>query len=126
MKRLYISYILLAICALVCIFQFFYIYNSCTEFIESIEKIETACIKEDFLLCAQICDEVLLKWKNQIKYIDMFLFHEYVDEITQNFDKLRIFIKNKEITEVFTLCSELKNQLLTLKNSELPLIENII
>lgn len=126
MKRLYISYILLAVSVTICITQFIYIFAICKTFINDIEKIEEVYTNKDYETAQTLCNNTTQKWQKKVKYTDIFLFHEYVDDITGNFAKLNICISLKEDTEVLSICSELKNQLFTLKNSEIPNAENII
>ena len=56
----------------------------------------------------------------------MLLYHDYVDAITINIDKLSIYISDEDDVGFFTTCREIKAQIKSLRESEIPNLENII
>lgn len=65
-------------------------------------------------------------WEDTVSMIDMLLFHDYVDEIGKNLSELESYIKYDEIAQLYAVCESTKEQLLSLKESELPVAKNII
>ena len=126
MKRIRISAFLLMIISLMCVIQFCYVYNSSNIFINEIEVIEEKYTNGDYENALSMCYKTFSKWKHNVGITDMFLYHDYVDEITENMEKMCIFATSEKDTEFLSVCSVIKNQIASLRNSEIPNLENII
>lgn len=126
MKRIHIALILLTIITLLCSTQIVFIYTSCNRFIEKIEYVEKKFSNGEYMKAKEISEEIEREWKQTSKIADMFLFHDYVDDITSNINQMKIYIEENEAADFYIICSILKNQIASLKNSEIPTAENII
>lgn len=65
-------------------------------------------------------------WSDSEKILNVFLSHEKVDEIEESLSELSKFAKHKEKTHFEATFEKTKRQLLCLKQSELPNLENIM
>ena len=92
MKRIHIAYMLLLITGAICFTQFIFIYKCCNNYEKHIDNIEAAYKNEDYVTAQKLSYELKRKWKKTSKYADMFLFHDYIDDITDNIDKMIIYI----------------------------------
>lgn len=126
MKRIRISIILLIISAVVCTVQFIYVYNSSNNFISDIENIEENYINKDYEAALKMSSDTFKKWKRNTKLCNLFLYHDYIDEITSNMEQMTIYAAYKKDVEFFSVSSQLKRQITSLKDSEIPNIENIV
>ncbi len=126
MKRIRISIILLIISAVVCTVQFIYVYNSSNNFIADIENIEENYRNKDYETALKMSSDTFNKWKRNAGLTNLFLYHDYVDEITSNMEQMAIYAAYRKDVEFFSVSSQLKKQIASLKDSEIPNIENII
>lgn len=126
MKRVYISLILLGVSALVCAVQFIHVTSSCSELLKNIERIEEYCAENDYDSALSLCTETYRRWMDSSEVTDMFLYHDYVDEITRCMEKMKIYVMAQKDNEIFAVSAELKNRIESLRKSEIPLFENII
>lgn len=126
MKRLYAAALLFLIVIGLCITEYVSI-NKCTdEYIERIDRIEEMVRAGSTQKASFAARETEKNWEETVSVIDMLLFHDYVDEIGRNLAQLESYIKYGEDAELFATCESTKEQLLSLKESELPDAKNII
>lgn len=65
-------------------------------------------------------------WHNSGRIMKIFLSHEKEREISENLIEIQERIGMEEIEEFYSLCEKTKGQLASIKENELPLIENIL
>lgn len=126
MKRIYIAAILLIFTAVVCFSEYKVVTKSAEKYIYEINKIENFYsddMKNDALI---LTDNLSVNWQESSTSMDSFLFHEYVDDISSNIKKLKIYIEENDKSALTSTCEELKIQLESLKRSEFPTLYNII
>lgn len=125
MKRIYVALILIAITTLLCISEFRLVTDTGNEFIEEIERIERA-YDTDKHKALMLCTKLSKDWEESASPMDAYLFHDYVDDISINTEKLKFLIIDENTSEFRCTCAEIKKQLESLKKSEIPNLENII
>ena len=126
MRRLYAAAALLFIAIGLCVIEYKSI-NKCTDsYLQRIEIIEDMVSKGEMKKAEFTARETEKSWEDTVSMIDMLLFHDYVDEIGKNLSELESYIKYDEIAQLYAVCESTKEQLLSLKESELPVAKNII
>ena len=126
MKRLYMAATLLLVAIGLCIAEYVCISRCTDEYVNRIENIEDMVNTGSTGKAAFAARETEKNWEEKISVIDMLLFHDYVDEIGRNLATLESYILHEEEAEFFAICESTKEQLLSLKESELPDAKNII
>ncbi len=126
MKRMYVAAALLLIVIGLCIAEYVSVSRCTDEYIERIEQIERMVETGNTQKAAFSARETEKSWEETVSVIDMLLFHDYVDEIGKNMSQLESFIVHGENADLIATCESTKEQLLSLKESELPNAKNII
>ncbi len=126
MRRLYAAAALLLIAISLCITEYVSISNCTDEYIKRIALIENMVKSGNYKKAAFAARETEKNWEETVSIIDMLLFHDYVDEIGKNMSQLESYITCGEDADLFATCESTKEQLLSLKESELPNAKNII
>lgn len=126
MKRIYITLILLLFAAFICIYEFMFVSKNCEDFTYKISNIEEAYTNNEREKALKLSADINEAWKEKVKRIDMLLYHDYVDTITININKLPIYIREEESAEFYSTCREITDELKSLKDSEIPNLKNII
>lgn len=126
MRRLYAAAALLLIAIGLCVVEYESISKCTDTYVHRIDNIEKLVSKGEMKEAAYAARETENNWEDTVTHIDMLLFHDYVDEIGKNLAELESYIKYEETAELYAVCESTKEQLLSLKESELPLAKNII
>lgn len=126
MRRLYAAAALFFIAIGLCVIEYETISKCTDSYLERIDNIEHMVSKGEMKKAAFAAREVEKNWEDTVSMIDMLLFHDYVDEIGKNLSELESYIKYDELAELYAVCESTKEQLLSLKESELPSAKNII
>ena len=126
MKRIKVAIILLVFSALICTTEFLYVTTKADDITSKIEEIENAYTQCNTSKALEITEDVQMKWKASVSKMDMLLYHDYIDTITSNIEKLEILIYENDSTSLLCTCKETTLMLESLKNSEYPTAENII
>ena len=88
-----------------------------------IAKIECA----DRLMSAlKICEETEKEWYDNAKLIDTMLIHDYVDNIGLSISRMTAFAQKQNRDMYFAESVQAKKELASIKESEFPLVENIL
>ncbi len=126
MNRIKTAIVLLLITGAICTAEFLYVSKTSGEFIDILHGIEEDLNEgkvEDALESAKEADR---KWQARLKFIDIFLFHDYVDEIGRNISSIAKHIEYGDKASLFATCEITKRELKSLVESEKPLTENIL
>ena len=126
MKRLFTALVLLVITAGICTFEFTLVRENSTKYINGIEGIEKSFSRGEKEDALSLTHNINSTWKDSVGSMDMLLYHDYVDDISNNFTKLELYIQKDDETAFYSTCRELKNQLDSLRKSEIPSLENIV
>ncbi|MBR3971838.1 MAG: DUF4363 family protein [Ruminococcus sp.] len=126
MKRIYITVLLLIFAGFICVYEFMFVSKNCDDFVYKINNLQKAYMNNEREEALMLSADINEDWNEQVKKIDMLLYHDYVDAITVNMSKLSIYIREEEAVSFYSTCREITDELESLKNSEIPNLENII
>ena len=87
-----------------------------------IAKIECA----DRLMSRLECEETEKEWYDNAKLIDTMLIHDYVDNIGLSISRMTAFAQKQNRDMYFAESVQAKKELASIKESEFPLVENIL
>lgn len=126
MKRIKVAIILLIFSALICTTEFLYVTTKADDITSRIEEIESAYTQGDTSKALEVTEDVQMKWEASVNKMDMLLYHDYIDAISSNIEKLEVLIYENDSTSLLCTCKETILMLESLKKSEYPTAENII
>ena len=72
------------------------------------------------------CEETEKEWYDNAKLIDTMLIHDYVDNIGLSISKMTAFAQKQNRDMYFAESVQAKKELASIKESEFPLVENIL
>lgn len=126
MKRICVALVMLIVSGFVCGCEIFTVKGNAESYTKELEKISILMNEESFNEAEKLSKEVLAGWKETAKHLDKYLYHDYVDNITEEMATLPILLKDKDKSAVDAQIAEIKIQLASLKESELPYMHNIL
>ncbi len=126
MNRICIAIIMVIIAGLICGFEIYTVNISSTNYTNELENINRLMEENSFEKATQLSAEVLDKWKNTAKNLDKYLYHDYIDDITECMATLPVYADNKDKLAVNAQIENIKIQLTSIKESELPYLHNIL
>lgn len=126
MKRLITAVFMAVIATGIAVFELFYVNSVTQETVEDIEKISSLSAENRQEEMSDALDSIIEKWEKAKPGFDIFLNHDKTEEISANFAEIKERINQEEKEDLNSLCAKIKQQLIFLRESELPLIENIL
>lgn len=126
MKRIWVALTLMTVCISFAISEFLIVKNKTEYFLEEISTANYYFSKKEYNISTEILDSLRKKWENSEKALNVFLSHEKVDEIEESLSELSQYCEQKELPHFQATFEKTKRQLLCLKQSELPNLENIL
>lgn len=122
MKRLLYAGVLLVIAVILSVIEIVGVNKTIDDYIDKLESLKEPTISLQIDNCKKLSDE----WKDDEKFLNMFLLHDTLDEIGNEFNTLEAYAKFGDEGEYNATIDKMKKQLLSLKESELLLLENIL
>ena len=126
MKRIYISVLFLAIAFSLSAVELGYISGKADVFISMIDQADRYMRKTNFEDALNLCKDIEDQWCESAESIDMLLIHDYVDQIGNSISKMRSHAENGNPDLYFSESASAKKELASIKESEYPLLENIL
>lgn len=126
MKRIYIAVVLVLLTLCIGALETGYVTAKTDMFIDKIERADKLMKKNEFSEAIRLCQNTEKEWYDNAKSIDMLLIHDYVDDIGLSISKMTSFAESKNTDMYFSESSDAKKQLASIKESEYPLIENLL
>lgn len=126
MSRIKTAIAMLIITATVCTVQYLYVTKTVAEFSDLLDKVQTEYADDNKSKALKIAENADRLWKERIRYVDIFLFHDYVDNISYNLSQVSKYVEYGEDASLYVTCDITKKQLKSLTDSEKPLVENIL
>ena len=123
---MYIAAILLIFAAFICTGEFLYVSHSADVVTHNISKSFEYYISGDKNCALKYALEADKIWNQKASKIDMLLYHDYVDEITQDINNIKICVLTDNKQMIFTTYVNALSKVKSLKKSEMPTLENII
>lgn len=126
MKRLWIAIVLLLICAAVAVAEYATVQNEYNYYTNSLNKADELISLKEYSDALTLVERTQCQWESTQQTLNIFLLHEDVESIYEAMSELKKYAENKDSEEFLSLSSKTKRQLLCLKQSELPILENIM
>lgn len=126
MNRISIAVLMLLIAGVICGCEIFTVNNNAKIYTEELDKISYLSENENYQGAEELSKDILGRWKEISKHLDKYLYHDYIDNITEGISTLPVYTKNKDTSAVKAQIEEIKIQLTSLKESELPYLHNIL
>lgn len=126
MKRIWIALSLIAISVSFATAEFIIIKNKADYFLDTINASYSYFSKNEYNSATELLEYSCQKWSDSEKTLNIFLSHDIVDEIEESLSELSKYAENKETSHFQATFEKTKRQLLCLKQSELPNLENIM
>lgn len=126
MSRIKTAIVMLIITATVCTVQYLYVAKTVAEFSDLLDEVQTEYADDNKSEALKIAENADRLWKERIRYVDIFLFHDYVDNISYNLSQVSKYVEYGEDASLYVTCDITKKQLKSLTDSEKPLVENIL
>ena len=95
-------------------------------FIAKIECADRLMSRLEFEDALKICEETEKEWYDNAKLIDTMLIHDYVDNIGLSISRMTAFAQKQNRDMYFAESVQAKKELASIKESEFPLVENIL
>ncbi len=126
MKRIWVAIGFLVLSVVLAVTEFTLVSISCKKYTEQIEIAESYISDKEFSDAENICEKIEVDWEKSKKSLNSFLTHTYSDGIAESIARLIEYAKNKDIEGFLSQAGKTKRQLLHIKQSELPNLENIM
>ncbi len=126
MKRIWVAVVLLLICASLAVSEFMIVDNKYEKFSNALKKSGDYFSAKEYTKSYELLNDTKEQWEESEGVLNVFLSHTKVDEIEESLSELASFAKAKEKSHFYATFEKTKRQLLCLKQSELPNLENIM
>lgn len=126
MNRICIALVMLLISGIICGCEIFTVNGKAQNFTEELNSISELMNEENFEEAKELSQKLLTDWKKTSKHLDKYLYHDYVDNITEGIATLPVYTSAKDKSAVKSQVEQIKIKLASLKESELPYVHNIL
>lgn len=126
MKRIWVAIALLIICVSFAATEYIIVDKNYQSFSEALEISKEYFSDKEYSKSHELLNTLLKKWEDSEGVLNIFLSHTKVDEIEESLSELASFANAKEKSHFYSTFEKTKRQLLCLKQSELPNLENIM
>lgn len=126
MKRIWVAIILLLICAIISGTEYITVDKSCEKYTDILDEAEKYISDKEYKKATDTIESAQYSWDKSKKTLNVFLIHKDADAISENLAKLRESAEEKNKDTFLSVSKKTKRQLLRLKQSELPDLENIL
>ncbi|MBR2715438.1 MAG: DUF4363 family protein [Ruminococcus sp.] len=126
MRRIWVAVALIAICISLALSEFYIVEKNYEHYIDKVNLTSAYFSYKEYKTAELHAENMVKEWQKSSKKLNAFLSHDKTDEINENFSQLVEFINSKDKVMFSSTCEKIKRQLLCLKKSELPNLENIM
>ena len=126
MKRLWVAIVLLLICGALAVTEYAVVQNDYNYFTNSLNKADELISSKEYKKVLTLVERTQYEWQSSQQTLNIFLLHEDIEGIDNALSELMEYAQKKDREEFLSLSSKTKRQLLCLKQSELPILENIM
>ncbi|MBE6824118.1 MAG: DUF4363 family protein [Ruminococcaceae bacterium] len=126
MKRIWVAVGFLALSLIFAFAEFLIVSKSYKNYVEQIQIAEYYISDKEFSVAQDICKNIEEEWEKSRKTLNVFMIHTYSENISESIAKLSEYAQNKDKKAFLSQSSKTKRQLLYIKQSELPNLENIM
>lgn len=126
MNRIGIAVVMVIIAGIICGCEVYTVRDSATDYSLKLDEIGRLMNEEEFEYAGELATQLLINWKDTLKHLDKYLYHDYIDEVTEGLAVLPVYAESKDNIAVKAQIEDIKIQLTSLKESELPYLHNIL
>lgn len=126
MNRIGIAVVMLLIAGFICGCEILTVNGNAENYTEELNNISELMNNESFDEAKELSEKVLANWRITAKHLDKYLYHDYIDSITEEIATLPVYAKAEDKSAVKSQVEQIKIQLASLKESELPYMHNIL
>lgn len=126
MRRLWIAVALLLICGGLSTMEYVTIQRNCDFLTTSLSTAENYISKGEYKEAISFIEKVQQEWENSERKLKIYLLHNETETITENLSEIKEYAQEKKPTKYMEVSNKTKRQLLRMKQSELPDLENIL
>lgn len=126
MNRIGIAVVMLLIAGIICGFEIFTVNGNVESYNQELDTISKLMSEENFSEAEVLSEKVLINWRKTARNLDKYLYHDYIDNITEEISALPVYAKAEDKSAVKSQVEQIKIQLASLKESELPYMHNIL
>lgn len=125
MKRLIFTLGLFVVTLTICIAETVFLNNTVYSFMQEIENAVQETIDENTETAMQLSSNISERWQKEQIFMSTFINHSRLEEIDQSILSMKTNIFNDQIEDFYVYSEIAKSQLNHLRDTELPLIQNI-
>lgn len=126
MKRIYFAAAFLLITISLAIFESYYIGKQTDNFILKIEQSDNYMKEKNSKETYNNIKKIKHQWEENVWTFEIMIHNDNTDKITQNLASLAVYAEKGNIDEYFSSSEKIKEQLTSLKESELLTLKNIL
>lgn len=126
MRRLWIALALLLICGVLSAMEYVTIKNNCDFLTTSLDTAESYIANGEYKEAVSFIEKTQQEWKKSEKKLKIYLLHNETETITENLSEIKEYAQEKKTSKYLEVSNKTKRQLLRIKQSELPDLENIL
>ena len=126
MRRLWIALALLLICGALSTMEYVTIQRNCDFLTTSLSTAESYISNREYKKAVSFIEKTQQEWENSERKLKIYLLHNEAETITENLSEIKEYAQEKKTSEYMEVSQKIKRQLLRIKQSELPDLENIL
>ncbi|MBQ2687517.1 MAG: DUF4363 family protein [Clostridia bacterium] len=126
MNRFIIAVVMLLIAGIICGCEIFTVTAYSVDYKEDLDTVKRLMEEESYYDAYKLSEKTIESWQKAARHLDKYLYHDYIDDITVKMSALPVYAQNEDTQAVNAQVEEIKKQLTSLKESELPYMHNIL
>lgn len=126
MKRLLVTLSLFVVVLGACIAETMFLDNTVSSFAEEIENTIQETTNENIEYAIELSNNIESKWQEKQAFISTFIDHSRLEQIDQSIISMKTNLLNGQVEDFYVEGEVAKSQLNHLRDTELPLIQNIL
>lgn len=126
MNRICIAVAMLLLAGFICGCEIYTVNSNAESYTKELDNISKLMSEENFDEAEENSQKLLESWKHIARHMDKYLYHDYIDNITEEISTLPVYAKSKDKESVMAQVEQIKIQLTSLKESELPYVHNVL
>lgn len=126
MKRLVVTLSLFIIILTICIAETIFLNNTVSSFTHDIKDAVQETTDENIESAINLSEDISKRWQESQKFISTFIVHTRLEQIDQSLLSMKTNLSNDQIEDFYVDSKIAISQLNHLRDTELPLINNIL
>ncbi|MDP4120841.1 MAG: DUF4363 family protein [Bacillota bacterium] len=126
MKRIWIVLIMLFAVIGLCCYEFIFSNSLIVQTENKLSEANNAAQENNINKAYSICEGIYNNWRNHQKTMNIFYYHDSVENVGQSIALMSEYAKYKDYVHFYAENKKIGEQLSVLKSAELPSIDNIL